>query len=101
MWEDVLLRFDPIYLVVGLIIAAAVIVFGIKFTLKNAEKFFDKIDGRLDKTDNKIDLLFVEQQSTDYALDKCLPSNGYGYMDHKKEKKTELLKDQEYVNRRD
>ena len=61
--------------------------------------FFKNIKGIADAMNKKIDLLVMGQESTDYALDKVLPKNGKTYLEHKKEKKEELLRDYQYVNK--
>jgi hypothetical protein len=91
---------NPLYLSIAVTILASIVIFGIRFTLSRAEKFFEKIEKHFEYTDKKITLLFIEQDSTDYALDKCLPSNGCGFMDHKKEKKKELKEKADYVSGR-
>ena len=98
--DNYLTQINPIYLSLIVLLTVGVIIFGVKFTLNQAEKFFDRIEKRLDKTDKRIILLFIEQDSTDHALDKCLPSNGMGFLGYKKEKKTELISDEKYVNNR-
>ena len=105
--EDILLKIDPIYTVTALILAITVIIFGIKFTFDRLDKYFtnidnrhDKMEKRMDKMNNKITLLFIEHESTDEALNKCLEPNGETYMTHKDNKKKALMQDVDYVNRR-
>ena len=45
---------------------------------------------------HKIDLMDIEQKSTDYALEKSM---GNGWTKHKSEKKQELLRDAKYINK--
>lgn len=56
---------------------------------------FGKVDNHFIAIDRKVDLLFIEQQSSDFALD-ILISNGKRYSDLKGKKKEELIRDYEF-----
>jgi hypothetical protein len=55
--------------------------------------FSKNVIEKIDETHNKLDLVVIEQQSTDYALDKNF-ANGFSI--YKAEKKEELMKDYEF-----
>ncbi len=48
---------------------------------------------QLNEMNKKLDLVIIEQQSTDYALEKNF---GNGYSKHKSEKKEELIKNYKF-----
>lgn len=98
--NEFLKELNPAFLIFMLLLSTSLVIFLVKFTIKQFDKFIEKIGIRFDKMDKKINLLFIEQDSTDYALDKCFPSNGCGFMDYKKEKKTELKEKDDYVSGR-
>lgn len=47
---------------------------------------------RIVRIDNKVDLVKIDQQAMDYAIER---SFGNGYADYRKEKKEELLENRE------
>lgn len=97
---EYLKELNPALLIIVLFLLSSLVLFLVKFTMKQFDKYLEKIDIRFTKIDKKMNLLFIEQDSTDYALDKCLPSNGCGFLSYKKEKKTELKEKEDYVSRR-
>jgi hypothetical protein len=90
--KDLLTNIPSEYLAVIITILSAAFLFITKIILRNFKSSFNKIE-------NKLDLLFVDQEATDFALNKCLPSNGKTYADHKADKKKELIKELDYINK--
>lgn len=58
--------------------------------------FFSHINRKIKKILQKIDLVMIEQQSTDYALEKSM---GNGYSKHKGSKRQELIEQSEFINK--
>lgn len=63
----------------------------------DVKKEFIKVDEHFYKLDRKIDMLGIEQRSTDFALD-ALISNGRRYANLKEEEKQRLIRDYEFQN---
>ena len=57
---------------------------------------FKRIHSKIDKALNKLDWVIIEQKSTDAALEKSF-SNGYSI--YKSEKKEQLIKEYELINK--
>lgn len=98
--SEYLKELNPSLLIIILFLLSGLLLFLVRFIIKQFDKYLEKIDEKFKKIDKKINLLFIEQDSTDYALDQCLPSNGHGFLDYKKEKKKELKEKVDYVSGR-
>lgn len=59
--------------------------------------FFKHINNQLKKIYQKLELVIIEQQSTDFALEK---SFGNGYSKYKSMKREELIEKNEFINRK-
>lgn len=86
---EFLAKFSSEFLVLLSVLLAVIVVFLVKGFVMHLSR---KIDCAL----NKLDLLSIDQQSTDYALEKSF-SNGYS--NYKKEKKEQLIEEYEFKNK--
>lgn len=64
---------------------------------KDVRDMFKDVSCKFDLYDKKIDLLFIEIKSSDFANDHFL-SNGERYMDIKETEKQRLIRDYEFQN---
>jgi hypothetical protein len=68
-------------------------IFLFQYTIKKLESAFDNINARLD-------IVCINQEATDYALNQCKLSNGKPFIEHRNDKKRELLKELEIKNKK-
>ena len=87
---EFLAKFSNEFLVLLCAILAIILVFFIKSA-------FGHIARKVDLALNKLDLMSIDQQSTDYALEKSF-SNGYSI--YKKEKKEQLIEEYEFTHKK-
>lgn len=80
---------EVLLIIIALLVLLFVYLFN--FTLKKIEVAFANINARLD-------IVCINQEATDYALDKCKLSNGKPYIEHRNERKNILMKELEYTN---
>lgn len=60
--------------------------------------FFNHIKNQLTVVINKVELTRIDVIAMDYAVEQSLPRNGYA--DYREHKKTELLKNSEFINKK-
>jgi hypothetical protein len=58
----------------------------------------DKLDDAFEGINTRLDIVCINQESTDYALNQCKLSNGKPFIEHRDTKKAELLKELEIRN---
>lgn len=76
-----------------LVLLSAGLIWIVIILLRN---YFKHVNGKIDRVLNKVDWLMIEQESTDYALDLSFKN---GYSKYKAEKKEELIKKYEEINK--
>ena len=59
--------------------------------------FFNYIRKQLNLVINKLELTRIDVIAMDYAVEQSLPRNGYA--DYREHKKTELMKNSEFINK--
>ena len=75
-------------LIIIIILFATLFVFLFRYTLKKLEDAFDEVN-------NRLDLVCINQESTDSALNSCKLGNGKSYMEYRNEARTKLIQDYE------